>query len=157
MKRIAVVDNKKLKDINLKRHIQGLCPVNRAGTECIKIEKDDRLTIDEITCIGCGICVKAAPDAIKIVNLPEIINRKPIHRYGVNEFALFSLPMPLFGSVVGILGINGIGKSTAISILAGLLKPNFDNLKKKDFDYKELIEFFKGTEMQIFFEKVRKG
>ena len=70
MKRIAVVDNKKLKDMQAKKHIQSLCPVNRAGTECIAIEKDGKLTIDEITCIGCVICVKAAPDSIKIVNLP---------------------------------------------------------------------------------------
>ena len=156
MKRIAVVDNKKLKDINLKRHIQSLCPVNRAGTECIKIEKDDRLTIDEITCIGCGICVKAAPDAIKIINLPEILDKTPIHRYGENKFALFNLPTPLFSRVVGILGVNGIGKSTAIQILAGILKPNFDKLGK-EASYNEIIDFFKGTEMQLFFEKVRKN
>lgn len=156
MKRIAVVDNKKLKDINLKRHIQSLCPVNRAGTECIKIEKDGRLTIDEITCIGCGICVKAAPDSIKIVNLPEILDKTPIHRYGENKFALFNLPTPLFNRVVGILGVNGIGKSTAIQILAGVLKPNFDK-PEKEASYNEIIDFFKGTEMQLFFEKVRKN
>src|SRR3989344_3514745 len=156
MKRIAVVDNKKLKDINLKRHIQGLCPVNRAGTECIKIEKDGKLTIDEITCIACGICVKAAPESIKIVNLPEILDKTPIHRYGKNKFALFSLPTPLFSRVVGILGVNGIGKSTAIQILAGILKPNFDK-PGKEASYNEIIDFFKGTEMQLFFEKVRKN
>ncbi|MBI2134655.1 ribosome biogenesis/translation initiation ATPase RLI [Candidatus Woesearchaeota archaeon] len=156
MKRIAVVDNKKLKDMQLKKHIQSLCPVNRAGTECIKIEKDGRLTIDEITCIGCGICPKAAPDAIKIINLPEVLDKTPIHRYGENKFALFNLPTPLFGRVVGILGVNGIGKSTAIQILAGILKPNFDNIGK-EASYEQIINFFKGTEMQLFFEKVRKN
>jgi len=157
MKRIAVVDNEKLKDKERNLYIQSLCPVNRAGTECIKVEEDGFLTIDELTCIGCGICPKAAPDAIKIVNLPEILDRKPIHRYGENEFALFSLPIPLFDKVVGILGVNGIGKSTAISVLAGLLKPNFGNLESKKTDYKEIIDFFKGTELQLFFEKVKKG
>ena len=156
MKRIAVVDNKKLKDMQLKKHIQSLCPVNRAGTECIKIEKDGRLTIDEITCIGCGICPKAAPDAIKIINLPEILDKTPIHRYGENKFALFNLPTPLFSRVVGILGVNGIGKSTAIQILAGILKPNFDKLGK-EASYNEIIDFFKGTEMQLFFEKIKKN
>src|SRR3989338_3484848 len=156
MKRIAVVDNKKLKDMQLKKHIQSLCPVNRAGTECIKIEKDGRLTIDEITCIGCWICPKAAPDAIKIINLPEILDKTPIHRYGENKFALFNLPTPLFSRVVGILGVNGIGKSTAIQILAGVLKPNFDK-PGKEASYDEIIDFFKGTEMQLFFEKARKN
>jgi ATP-binding cassette subfamily E protein 1 len=155
MKRIAVVDNEKLKDMQQKTHIQSLCPVNRAGTECIKIESDSKLTIDELTCIGCGICVKAAPDSIKIVNLPEILERDPIHRYGENEFALFSLPNVLFGKVIGMLGVNGIGKSSAISVLAGILKPNFGDLKNKKTNYEQLINFFKGTEMQLFFEKIK--
>ena len=54
MKRIAIVDNEKLKDKQQKLYIQSLCPVNRAGTECIEIEKDGTLLIDEVTCIGCG-------------------------------------------------------------------------------------------------------
>ena len=53
MKRIAVVDNEKLRDMQQKLHIQSLCPVNRAGTECIGITKEGKLTIDELTCIGC--------------------------------------------------------------------------------------------------------
>ncbi|MAH33571.1 ribosome biogenesis/translation initiation ATPase RLI [archaeon] len=156
MKRIAVVDNEKLKDMPQKLHIQSLCPVNRSGTECITIEKSGFLKIDEATCIGCGICVKAAPNAIKVVNLPEILDKNPIHRYSENGFALFNLPVPIFGKVVGILGVNGIGKSTAIDILAGMLKPNFGDIGKKS-DYKEIIDFFKGTEVQLFFEKVKKG
>ena len=156
MKRIAVVDNEKLKDKQKNLHIQSLCPVNRSGVECIIVEKDGLLKIDENTCIGCGICPKAAPDAIKIVNLPEILDTEPIHRYGVNKFALFSLPNPIFGNVVGILGVNGIGKSSAISILAGLLKPNFGELGK-EAGYSELADFFKGTETQKFFESMKNG
>ena len=156
MKRIAVVDNEKLKDKQKNLYIQSLCPVNRSGVECITVEKDGFLRIDENTCIGCGICPKAAPDAIKIVNLPEILDKKPIHRYGENKFALFSLPTPIFGKVVGILGVNGIGKSSAISILGGLLKPNFGELGKYA-SYDEVIDFFKGTETQKFFEGVEKG
>ena len=156
MKRIAVVDNEKLKDKQKNLYIQSICPVNRSGVECISVTKDGFLSIDENTCIGCGICPKAAPDAIKIVNLPEILDKKPIHRYGKNKFALYNLPTPLFGKVVGILGVNGIGKSSAISILAGLIKPNFGEPDKKT-GYKEIIDFFKGTETQLFFEKVEKG
>ena len=69
MKRIAVVDNEKLKDKQRNIYIQSLCPVNRSGVECIIVEKDGFLRIDENTCVGCGICPKAAPDAIKIINL----------------------------------------------------------------------------------------
>ena len=158
MKIIAVVDNEKLKDMQLKKHIVSICPVNRTGKECIKIEKDGRLTIDEtLVNEGCKICAKAAPDAIKIIKLPEELTTTPIHRYGKNKFALYSLPTPLFGKVVGVLGVNGIGKSSAISILGGLLKPNLGDFKRKNTNYKEIIDFFKGTETQLFFEKVEKG
>ena len=34
------------------------------------------------------------------------------------------LPMPRPGQVLGLVGTNGIGKSTAIKVLAGKLKPN---------------------------------
>ena len=158
MRLIAVVDNEKLKDMQLKMHIVNICPVNRTGKECMKIEKDGRLTVDEtLVNEGCKICAKAAPDAIKIIKLPEELTTTPIHRYGKNKFSLYSLPTPLFGRVVGILGVNGIGKSSAISILGGLLKPNLGDFKRKDTNYKDVIDFFKGTETQLFFEKVKKG
>ena len=59
------------------------------------------------------------------------------------------------GKVVGILGRNGIGKSTAIKVLAGVLKPNLG--KNKEASYDELIDYFKGTEAQLFFEKLKAG
>ncbi len=154
MVRIAIIDNNKLKDMDRKRHVQNICPVNRTGTECIYFE-GNKLQIDEVTCIGCGICANAEPDAIQIINLPEQIKAAPIHRYGLNKFVLYSLPAPIFGKVVGVLGKNGIGKSTAIKILAGTLKPNFGEVK--DVSYDELIKRFKGSETQKFFEKIKKG
>ncbi|MBS3114544.1 ribosome biogenesis/translation initiation ATPase RLI [Candidatus Woesearchaeota archaeon] len=155
MTRIAIVDNEKLKDMQEKLHIQSICPVNRTGKECIKVE-DGKLTIDEHLCTGCGICPKAAPNAIKIINLPEEVKTNPIHRYGENKFVLYSIPTPTFDKVTGILGVNGIGKSTAIKILANVLKPNFGDWTRYETDYDELIEFFKGTEAQGFFEKIKK-
>ncbi len=157
MTRIAIVDNEKLKDKQQNLYIQSICPVNRTGKECIKVEEDGKLTIDEHLCTGCGICPKAAPNAIKIINLPEELKTEPIHRYGENRFVLYSMPTPTFGKVTGILGVNAIGKSTAIKILAGVLKPNFGNWNLKDTDYDELIKFFKGSEAQGFFEKIRDG
>ena len=157
MTRIAIVDNQKLKDMQEKLYIQSLCPVNRTGKECIKIDANNKLTIDEHLCTGCGICPKAAPDAIKIINLPEELKTKPIHRYGENKFVLYSLPTPTFEKVTGVLGVNGIGKSTALKILASVLKPNFGDWGLQETDYDELISFFKGTEAQGFFEKIKRG
>ncbi len=153
MTRIAVVDNTKLKDMEKKKHIQSLCPVNRAGKECITLE-GGAMYIDELTCIGCGICVNAAPDAISIINLPEAWDEKPVHRYGKNEFVLYNLPTPIFGKVVGLLGRNGIGKSTAVKILAGILQPNLGN-SEKEGTVDDLITYFKGTEAQRYFEKLK--
>jgi ATP-binding cassette, sub-family E, member 1 len=155
MSRIAVVDNIKLKDMGRKKHIQSLCPVNRSGIECMYFDSN-KLLIDEGTCIGCGICSNAAPEAIHIINLPEELQQEPIHRYGKNEFALYNLPTPMFDKVVGIIGVNGIGKSTAIKILAGVLKPNL-GMMDEEAGFDKLVEFFKGTEAQNFFEKVRDG
>ena len=162
MSRIAVVDNTKLKDMDKKRFIASKCPINRQEKECIYFE-EDKLNIDEGLCIGCGICANLAPEAISIVNLPQELDERIIHQFGRNGFHLYSLPTPIFGKVIGVLGRNGIGKSTAIKMLAGLLKPNFGDHKKteenieKEEAFNQLIEFFKGTEAQAYFEKVAKG
>jgi ATP-binding cassette subfamily E protein 1 len=161
MTRLAVVKKENCKGgIDCAYICMGLCPVNRTGKECItKINrnlKESKVQIDEKLCIGCGICVKRCPfEAISIINLPEELKSTPIHRYGTNGFALYSLPIPIFGKVVGLVGKNGIGKSTAVKVLAGVEKPNFGGSEGKG--YEGLIDFFKGTEAQVFFEKVNAG
>jgi len=112
-----------------------------------------KLKIAENLCIGCSICSNAAPEAIKIINLPEALTKTPVHRYGRNGFHLYGLPTPIFGKVVGIIGKNGIGKSTAINILSGIIKPNLGEDEEKSTQ--EVIKFFKGTETQRYFEKLR--
>ncbi|MBD3355347.1 ribosome biogenesis/translation initiation ATPase RLI [Candidatus Woesearchaeota archaeon] len=156
-KRLAIVEKEKCHPGNCGDWLCiRLCPVNRAGEECITKGDDGKAKISEELCTGCGICPKRCPfGAIHIINLPEELEQQPIHRYGKNAFELFNLPTPIFGKVVGLLGINGIGKSTAIKVLAGVLKPNLG--KEKPASYDELIEFFKGTEAQLFFEKIKAG
>jgi len=134
-----------------------VCPVNMEGHDCIVPAPtgDKKPIIDEKLCTGCGICPNRCPfGAIDIINLPEQLD-KPIHRYGRNGFHLYSLPTPLFGKVIGIVGINGIGKSTAIKILAGALKPNLGG--EKEAEWKELVKFFKGHEAQVYFQAVSEG
>jgi ATP-binding cassette subfamily E protein 1 len=129
------------------------CPINRAKKDCITIADNKKVKIDEKLCIGCGICVKRCPfNALSIINLPEEL-RTPIHRYGKNGFALYNLPTPVSGKVVGILGRNAIGKTTALKIISGLIKPNFGREESSDFD--ELVKFFKGQEAQKFFEELK--
>ncbi len=133
-----------------------VCPINRKGDECIFVADDKKAGIDENLCIGCDICVKKCPfDAISIINLPEQLTKPPIHRYGRNGFHLYNLPVPMFGKVVGIIGRNGIGKSTAIKIIAQQLSPNLG--EEHEADDQALSFFFKGTEAQRFFEARKLG
>jgi ABC-type multidrug transport system fused ATPase/permease subunit len=55
---------------------------------------------------------------------------------GIQQLALWRqlcmgrrLPVPRPGQVLGLVGTNGIGKSTALKILAGKLKPNLGRLE----------------------------
>jgi ATP-binding cassette, sub-family E, member 1 len=155
MTRIAVLEKDKCAPAKCGDYLCiRLCPINRSGDECIVKGEDKKASINTELCTGCGICPKRCPfEAIHIVNLPEALDQEPIHRYGENGFHLYSLPTPMFGKVVGIIGKNGIGKSTAMKILAGVLNPNLG--KEEDATPKELIDYFKGTEAQIFFEKQR--
>lgn len=163
MSRIAIINKEKCHPNECGNLCLKKCPINKNGEVCIAIGEDTKAYIDEPLCVGCGICPRICPfGAIDIINLPEELKSTPIHRYGINQFALYNLPVPLFGKVVGLLGRNGIGKSTAMKILAGVLNPNFEQEEKgyttdKKSTIRDLIEYFKGSEAQIYFEKLEKG
>lgn len=91
-----------------------------------------------------------------IVNLARELGQEKIHQYGVNSFRLYKIPSLKKGSVVGLLGRNGMGKSTIVNILSGSLKPN---LGKYDLEptWNDVIGNFQGTEMKTHFEKIASG
>ena len=134
------------------------CPVNKTGGECIiQRPSDGKALISEDLCTGCGICIKKCPfDAIVIVNLASELGHEKIHQYGVNSFRLYRIPTLKKGSVVGLLGRNGMGKSTIVNILSGNLKPNFGKYESET-TWSEVIGNFQGTEMKVHFEKLASG
>ena len=75
------------------------------------------------------------------------------HRYTANAFKLHRLPTPRPGQVLGLVGTNGIGKSTALKILAGKLKPNLGRYDDPP-DWQEILKYFRGSELQNYFTKV---
>jgi len=158
MRHIAAIEKDKCKPDDCNHECIKYDPINRSGGEGFHLGEDGKAEISEEQVSEMHkICAKMCPfQAIKIVKLPEALNTEPIHSYGRNQFRLFSLPIPLFGKVVGIMGRNAMGKSTAIKILGQLLKPNFGNPEADNkVPIKDIIEHFKGSEAQIFFEKVR--
>ena len=52
-----------------------------------------------------------------------------------------------------MVGTNGIGKSTALKILAGKLKPNLGRFKDPP-EWSEILTYFRGSELQNYFTKV---
>lgn len=153
--RIAIVSSDKCKPKKCRQECKRSCPVVKMGKLCIEVtEKDKLATISEELCIGCGICVKKCPfKAIQIINLPKNLESATTHRYGSNSFKLHRLPVPRPGQVLGLVGTNGIGKSTALKILAGKLKPNLGRWNSPP-DWQEILTYFRGSELQNYFTKI---
>uniref|UniRef100_A0A069DW03 Putative rnase l inhibitor abc superfamily protein n=1 Tax=Panstrongylus megistus TaxID=65343 RepID=A0A069DW03_9HEMI len=153
--RIAIVNSDKCKPKRCRQECKKSCPVVRMGKLCIEVSPNDKLAaISEELCIGCGICVKKCPfEAINIINLPSNLEKDTTHRYSQNSFKLHRLPIPRPGEVLGLVGTNGIGKSTALKILAGKQKPNLGRYLNPP-DWTEILNHFRGSELQNYFTKI---
>jgi ATP-binding cassette subfamily E protein 1 len=128
----------------------------RSKIEAIRFE-DKKAIIVESLCTGCGICVKKCPfKAISIVNLPDELEKDCSHRFGENTFKLYRLPTPSPGTVLGLLGQNGIGKTTTLRILSGDVRLNLGNYKNPP-DWNEIIQHFRGSTLQEYFQKTSEG
>ncbi len=156
--RVAVLDKEICQPKKCGLECIKYCPVNKSGADCIVLsEETGKAQIDENICNGCGICVKVCPfDAITIVNLAEELSSEKIHQFGINSFRLYKIPTPKKGEVMGLLGRNGMGKTTIISILSGNLKPNLGNYTSPP-DWSDILKYFHGMELKSHFEKISNG
>lgn len=153
--RIAIVNKDRCKPKKCRQECRRSCPVVRMGKFCIEVTPASKICfISEPLCIGCGICVKKCPfEAINIINLPKDLENNTTHRYGANTFKLHRLPMPRPGQVLGLVGTNGIGKSTALRILAGKLKPNLGQYDNPP-EWTDILAHFRGSELQNYFTRI---
>ena len=138
--RLAIIHKEKCKPTVCGHECKKYCPLEKKEADSCVIIKG-KAKIDEKVCNGCAMCQKRCPyGAIDIINLPSIKEEDLVFRYGENGFALYGLPMPKDERVLGLLGRNGIGKSTVIEILAG----------KEKID----VQRFSGTELQKYFDSL---
>lgn len=157
MTRISILDRDRCQPKKCNYTCIEYCPGVRMEEDTITIDpKTKKPIMSEELCSGCGICTNRCPfNAVSIINLPEALE-DPIHRYGQNQFELFGLPTIREGSVVGLLGPNGIGKSTILRILSGELQPNLGRFND-EVSWDEIINFFKGSQLQSYFQKLSNG
>jgi ATP-binding cassette subfamily E protein 1 len=128
----------------------------RSKIEAVRFE-NDRAVIVESLCTGCGICVKKCPfKALSIVNLPDELEKDCSFRFGENTFKLYRLPTPSPGLVLGLLGQNGIGKTTALKLLSGEIKINPGNYENPP-DWNQIFQHFRGSTLQEYFQKMAEG
>jgi ATP-binding cassette subfamily E protein 1 len=149
MVRIAVIDYDVCRPSKCNLECVRFCPINKSGSKAIELSetKNGKPIIYEAVCVGCSICVRKCPyKAITITNLPDELEKRLVHRYGINAFKLYGLPTPINNRVLGIVGKNGIGKTTAVKILSGELIPNLGILDTKP-SWDEVLKFFRGSEI----------
>jgi len=128
----------------------------RSRIEAIRFEVNKPVIVESL-CTGCGICVKKCPfSAISIINLPDELEKDCSHRFGENTFKLFRLPTPSQGMVLGLIGQNGIGKTTTLKVLSGDFKLNLGNYKNPP-DWGQIVQHFRGSTLQEYFRKMSEG
>ena len=153
MTRVAVLDADKCKVKKCNQLCVSFCPMVRSRVEAVRIE-GNKAVISEMLCSGCGICVKKCPfKAISIVNLPDELEKDCSHRFGQNAFKLFRLPTPSPGVVLGLLGQNGIGKTTTLKVLSGEFKPNLGDFEEPP-EWSEIIQHYRGSTLQEYFQRM---
>lgn len=155
-RRIVILDQDKCKPKSaafsyLRKHAGGC---GKACIEVVGTADAPRIAISEEACGACMLRANRTPgNAVTVVKLPTNLDKNTTHHYGQNQFKLSGLPTPSTGKVLGILGCNGIGKSTAMQILAGKLKPNLGHPADPP-SWEQIIRYYRGSALQNYFKRI---
>ncbi|MCS7135871.1 MAG: ribosome biogenesis/translation initiation ATPase RLI [Nitrososphaerota archaeon] len=139
-----------------------LHPIESVNVEFVKNYPVMNLEVEEDeTYNAAGLivhnCVKKCPfKAITIVNLSGELGKDLTHQYGVNSFRLYRLPYLEEGKVIGVIGKNGIGKTTALQILAGRIIPNLGKFDEEK-SLHDVARVFRGSLIQDYLTKLANG
>jgi ATP-binding cassette subfamily E protein 1 len=153
MVRVAVLEQDRCDPKRCGKECYSFCPQVRSKIEAVRFEGEQPQIIEPL-CVGCGICVRKCPfKALSIINLPDELEDECTHRFGPNAFKLFRLPIPSAGVVLGLLGQNGIGKTTALKILSGEIEPNLGKYDES-VDWSQIALHFRGSTLQDYLQKL---
>ncbi|MBD3194461.1 MAG: ATP-binding cassette domain-containing protein, partial [Candidatus Lokiarchaeota archaeon] len=175
MKKVYIVDYDLCKLRFCNRICIQKCPITLSNQRKKPHEKKDeipiflkkstnQIRINDDLCLKCGACANVCPNSAiyvkHILNEPNDI--KPTHEYLENKekrgFRLYNLPNLVPGQVTGLCGPNGIGKTTALDILAGMLIPNFGESEqsKKSISWNKAIDNVRDREMRNHFTALKR-
>jgi len=153
---VVVIDQDKIEPELARETVINYDPLNRAGKEGgFYIDENEELHINEEDVMEAHkMAINKYPydNAIKMIQLPAEEGEK-VHQFHDNSFRLYGLPAPDKGNVVGIIGENGTGKSVALKILAGDIKPNLGNWETPP-EWEEIQGKYRGTDLQNHFDKL---
>jgi ATP-binding cassette subfamily E protein 1 len=153
MVRVAVLEQDRCDPKRCGKVCYSFCPQVRSKIEAVRFEGEHPQIIEPL-CVGCGICVRKCPfKALSIINLPDELEEECTYRFGPNAFKLFRLPIPSAGVVLGLLGQNGIGKTTALKILSGEIEPNLGKYDEP-VDWSKVTLHFRGSTLQDYLQKL---
>ena len=155
MARVVLLDQDKCKPnlpaFDYLRKNSNMCP-----QACISVVAEGtRIQISEEACPACLNRAKRCPnDAVRIVNLPHSFAKMCTYRFGANGFKFHRLPVPRVNQVLGLVGTNGIGKTTALRLLAGSIRPTLNSTADGGVDWDETLAHFRGSELQTYFTRL---
>ncbi|KAI8831873.1 P-loop containing nucleoside triphosphate hydrolase protein [Chytridium lagenaria] len=129
---LPIVSTDKCKPKKCRQECKKGCPVVRMGKLCIEVSPASKSP------------TSLKNSALVVVSVSRNVHSRPSTLSLADQLGEGNCRCPGPGQVLGLVGTNGIGKSTALKILAGKDAP----------DWEEILRHFRGSELQNYFTKI---